>query len=201
MDGTLVDSSTLLANAINHVRAQLRLPALPMDAIIGHVNNHHINPAQYFYETDQFEPIHGEWFNAYYTAHHAAQLRLYDGVKPLLIHLRSQGRQIALATNAHRISTLESLRHLEIESYFDVVVCHDDVPEAKPAPDMLVRAMLTTGTSIQESLFVGDGPRDEEAAYAAGIDYLMVDWGFTQHEDGKKVIKSIDALRKKLDRV
>ena len=201
MDGTLVDSSLLLANAINHVRGHLGLDPLPIDAIIGYVNDHRINPAQYFYEAEHFEPIHEQLFSGYYSQNHHTQLRLYEGILPLLEWLRSSQVRIALATNAHRISTLESLRHLQIESCFDAVVCHDDVPRAKPSPDMLFRAIEMTETSVAESLFIGDGPRDEEAAHAAGIDYRMVDWGFTEHDKGKKVIKSIEALREELERV
>jgi len=196
MDGTLVDSSRLLANAINHVRSRLGLPPMPYDAIIGAVNDHHLNPARYFYESEQFLPIHEQYFSEYYTANHTTQLRLYKGIHPLLKSLKAAGKTLALATNAHRISALESLEHLGITSCFDAVACHDDVPHPKPAPDMLYHILKTLDLPKQSALFVGDGPRDEEAAEAAGIDYLMVDWGFTEHAEDKRVVRSAGALRK-----
>ena len=201
MDGTLIDSSRLLANAVNYVRSKLHLPPMPPEQIIGQVNNHRISPARYFYGIEHFEPIHEQWFSEYYTAHHEHELRVYRGVPELLTWLKEQGGRIALATNAHRISTLESLRHLEIESFFDAVVCHDDVEEPKPAPDMLYRILEQLHCPLESALFVGDGPRDEEAAEAAGMDYIMVDWGFTDHQEGKKVIHDIRELKKELEKV
>ena len=193
MDGTLIDSSRLLANAINYVRGKLALPPMPPQYIIAEINNHQHNPARFFYETDQFEPIHEEWFGEYYTAHHHEELQLYDGIRELLIVLKEQGRHLAVATNAYRSSTIESLRALEIEHFFDAVVCQDDVANPKPAPEMLYRILDRLQTPKENAIFIGDGPRDEEAAQAAGIDYIMVDWGFTDHHD-RAVVKSVEEL-------
>ncbi len=199
MDGTLIDSSRLLANAINHVRCQLHLPPMPQDTILSHVNAPHIDPAKYFYEVDRFEPIHEQWFSEYYSAHHATELQLYDGIRSLLIHLHDRGTTIAVATNAYRVSALESLEHLGIAPLFDAVVCQDDVPHPKPAPDMLYRILGAFHTPKGSAVFVGDGPRDEEAAIAAGIDFIMVDWGYTEHKAEKKVVRSVEELWKKLE--
>jgi phosphoglycolate phosphatase len=200
MDGTLVDSSQLLANTINHVRNKLGLPDMPFEIILSHVNDPDINPARFFYEADAFEPIHEQWFSAYYTAHHAHQLILYPGIKGLLEWLRLGGFGIGLATNAYRRSTLESLRHLEIESYFDAIVCHDDVAHPKPAPDMLEVILRALKIPREAALFVGDGPRDEESAQAAGIEYVMVDWGFTEHAIEQKVVRSAGELKEKIEK-
>jgi phosphoglycolate phosphatase len=200
MDGTLIDSSRLLAHAVNCVRSRLHLPPMPPEQIIGQINNHQINPARYFYGSDHFEPIHEQWFSEYYTAHHDQELLVYHGVPALLIWLKEQGCRIALATNAHRASTLESLRHLGIEPFFDAVVCHDDVEHPKPAPDMLYRILEQLNCPRESALFVGDGPRDEEAAEAAEMDYIMVDWGFTEHPQGKKVIHNVRELKEALEK-
>ena len=199
MDGTLIDSSRTIANSINHVRAQMDLAPMPHEQIISKVNDHSISPAAYFYEIEAFEPIHEQWFNEYYTQNHARELTLYDGIYALLSWLKEQGTLIALATNAYRISALESLRHFGIDSFFDAVVCADDVRRSKPAPDMLYRILLALEKSNEEAIFVGDGPRDEDAAEAAAMDYLMVDWGFTEHSRDKSVISSVAELRERLE--
>ena len=198
MDGTLIDSSRTIANSINHVRKQMDMEPMTHEQIISKVNDHSISPAAYFYEAEQFEPIHEQWFNEYYTQNHAQELALYEGIYALLSWLKEQGILIALATNAYRISTLESLRHFGIESFFDAVVCADDVRRGKPAPDMLYKILLSLDKSNEEAIFVGDGPRDEDAAEAAAMDYLMVNWGFTEHGRDKSVIGSVGELREKL---
>ncbi len=198
MDGTLIDSSRTIANSINHVRQNMGLSPMSYEQIISKINDHSISPAEYFYEVDAFEPIHEKWFNEYYTQNHATELALYPGIYELLVWLKSRGVKVALATNAYRISTLESLRHFGIEQFFDAVACNDDVRTGKPAPDMLYKILLDLDKSNEEAIFVGDGPRDEDAAEAAAMDYLMVNWGFTEHGRDKSVISSVPELQERL---
>jgi len=195
MDGTLVDSSLTIANAINHVRKHLGLPPMESGEILKKVNDHTIDPARTFYNTKHFEPIHEKLFTEYYSKNHGKELILYDGVKELLDRLKEKGKTLALATNAYRHSTMESLRHLGIHDHFDAIACYDDVPHGKPEPDMLHKVLDEVKKPKDQALFIGDGPRDQIAAQKAGMDYLMVDWGFSDHANA---IKSVDQLKNTL---
>ncbi|MCF6244437.1 MAG: HAD family hydrolase [Sulfurovum sp.] len=192
MDGTLVNSSVTIANAINHVRNNLNLPTMEQEHILRLINDHTINPAQVFYGSEVFEPKHEKWFTQYYTKNHENELELYDGIKELLQELKDKNHKLALATNAYRGSTIESLSHLNIHDYFDAIACYDDVENGKPHPDMLLKLLEELKHSNQNSLFIGDGPRDEEASKRAEIPYIMVDWGFTEHTDA---VKSVERLK------
>jgi len=192
MDGTLVDSSLTIANAINRVREKLSLPPMDEKEILDKVNDPTLNPARYFYESEDFTPEHEAWFSEYYTNHHEKELRLYEGIAQLLERLKERGFKLALATNAYRNSTLQSLEHLNLTDIFDAVVCFDDVKRGKPNPAMLLKIVEDLNVSKEEAIFVGDGERDLLAAKAAGIDYIMVNWGFSEYTDN--VIETIDAL-------
>ena len=198
MDGTLVNSSITIANAINYVREQLGFEPMDPQYILERVNDHTINPAQVFYHTQKFEHDHERWFSEYYTKYHDKELILYDGIKELLVALREHGYKLAVATNAYRRSTIESLTHLGIYVLFDGIACYDDVYKGKPYPDMLFKLLDELNVDKKDALFIGDGPRDEQAAKRAGIDYIMVDWGFTEHESDKKVVRSVEELQKLL---
>ena len=195
MDGTLVDSSITIANAINYVRDHLYLPPMDPDLIIKKINDQHLNPAQYFYKTDHFEADHENWFSEYYTKNHDKELVLYQGIKELLESLKKRGMYLAVATNAYRKSTIESLTHLGIVDLFDSIACYDDVDRGKPYPDMLFTILETLEILPEETIFVGDGSRDEKAAKSAGVDYLMVNWGFSDHKDA---IVDVASLRDKI---
>ncbi len=194
MDGTLVDSSITIANAINSVRQKLSLPPMEEKEILDKVNDPHLNPARYFYESEHFTPEHEQWFSEYYTQNHEKELRLYEGIAQLLQRLKKRGFKLALATNAYRNSTLQSLKHLEITDLFDSVVCFDDVKRGKPNPAMLIKVLEDLHVTKEEALFIGDGERDMLAAKAAGIDYIMVNWGFSEYT--QDVIETIEALEK-----
>jgi len=196
MDGTLVDSSVTIANAINYVREHLYLPPMDPRLIIQKINDHHLNPAQYFYKTDRFEADHETWFSEYYTKHHEKELILYEGIKEMLLNLKAKGIQLAVATNAYRVSTIESLTHLGIYDLFDTIACYDDVEHGKPYPDMLIEILEVLHVPREEALFIGDGSRDEMAAKRAEIDYLMVNWGFSDHQDA---IRSVASLRQVIE--
>ena len=197
MDGTLVNSSITIANAINYVRKNLGFEPMEEETILRLVNDPSINPAQTFYHAKSFDADHEKWFSQYYTKNHEHELVLYKGIKELLEALKKQGKSLAVATNAYRGSTIESLTHLGIYEVFDAVACYDDVLQGKPHPDMLYKILDELDYSEKVSIFIGDGPRDELAAIEAKMDYIMVNWGFTEHGD-KEVVCSVEELSKLL---
>jgi len=192
MDGTLVNSSITIANAINYVRQNLGFEPMDAEKILTLVNDHTINPAQMFYHAKAFDADHEKWFSEYYTKNHGSELVLYEGIKELLMGLKAEGKSLAVATNAYRVSTIQSLTHLGIHDLFDSIACFDDVLQGKPYPDMLYKIIDELNYNEEETLFIGDGPRDEEAAKSARIDYIMVEWGFTDHDDA---VGSVEALQ------
>ncbi len=192
MDGTLVNSSLTIANAINYVRQNLGFEPMEQEKILQMVNDHTLNPARTFYHAEAFDADHERWFSEYYTKNHENELVLYDGIKELLESLKDNGHALAVATNAYRGSTIESLTHLDVYDHFDAIACYDDVEKAKPHPDMLYKILDELDHSKEKALFIGDGPRDEMASKKAEIDYIMVDWGFTDHSDA---VRSVDDLR------
>jgi phosphoglycolate phosphatase len=192
MDGTLVNSSLTIANAINYVRSRLGFHPMEQEDILKKINDHTINPAQVFYHARAFDRKHEMWFSEYYTNNHEKELVLYEGVKELLELLKEKGASLAVATNAYRNSTLESLTYLGVHEHFDAIACYDDVPQGKPHPDMLYKILEELDMPAEQSLFIGDGPRDKMASERAGIEYVMVDWGFTEHQ---KAVRSVDELK------
>lgn len=189
MDGTLVDSSITLTNAINYVRAKLNLKPLPKEVVLEQINNPKCNLPKFFYEIDKLEPIHEQWFSEYYSANHDRELALFNGVQQMLEELKQKGIKLAIATNAYRKSTLEALKHLKIESYFDDIACFDDVKEGKPSPDMLLLLLKRSNETKTSAVFVGDSDRDKLAAVSAGIEYISV-------IDGKKRVDFKEITRK-----
>jgi len=197
MDGTLVNSSITIANAINYVRKNLGFEPMDEEHILRLVNDPTINPAQTFYHAKAFDADHERWFSEYYTKNHESELVLYNGIQELLITLKDKGKKLAVATNAYRGSAIESLTHLQVYDLFDSIACYDDVPQGKPHPDMLYKLLDILDVREDEAIFIGDGPRDEMAAKEADMDYIMVDWGFTDHGD-KNAVYSVEELKEKL---
>ena len=195
MDGTLVDSSVTIVNAINHVRSKLNLKPLDKELILTKVNDPELNPALFFYEVEAFSTEHEEWFSDYYTDNHEQELELYTGIDILLKELQEKGYKLAIATNAYRGSTLQSLGHLNVLDYFESIACYDDVGRGKPAPDMLEKNLEDFKLEANDAIFIGDSERDLMAANSLSMDYIMINWGFSDYADA---IHSVDKLKEKI---
>ncbi len=108
----------------------------------------------------------------YYDAHfldYAPHLIVNPDATPVLRELRSRGLPTVLVTNTPGALAREILRAAELG--LDAVVGGTDVPRAKPAPDMILRAAELAGVTPAEALVVGDTEFDRAAARAAGAQF------------------------------
>jgi phosphoglycolate phosphatase len=105
---------------------------------------------------------------------------------------------LAIATNAHRAITIQSLKSLGILYIFDDIVCGDDVTEAKPNPQMLFKILESLEKQPEEAIFVGDGERDMLASERAKIDFILVNWGFDNHKSGVESAEELEERIKNL---
>jgi HAD superfamily hydrolase (TIGR01509 family) len=88
--------------------------------------------------------------------------------------LKERGVPIAIATGSRRERLDATLRAAGLRELFDVTVAQDEVPQAKPAPDLFLRAAELLGVSPAECVAVEDSPTGVEAALAAGMRVVAV---------------------------
>jgi len=192
MDGTLIDSGLAIANAVNFVRAHYGLEPQEKDQMLRAMNDPHINSAQYFYNVDAFTDEHSILFKKYYDENCIKEMELYGGIVELLALCKESNFQMSVATNASSYYAHKMLEYVDVKHYFDLIVGADMVKQAKPSSDMILYTLDTLQIKKQNSLLVGDSIKDIMAAKSAGIDSLLVDWGFSDHDDA---IKDIETLK------
>ncbi len=66
----------------------------------------------------------------------------------------------------------------------DCVVCGDTTPHLKPHPAPLLHAAEELRLAPQSCFYVGDDLRDMQAARAAGMQAIAVEWGYHHPEQG-----------------
>lgn len=108
--------------------------------------------------------------------------------KDVLEGLRALGIRKAVVTNTMTSLAQEILEHAQLASLFEVVGCADQVPRAKPAPDLVHHALEGLGVEPSSAWMVGDSRYDREAARAAGV--WFVGYGI----DGDARIESLSEL-------
>ncbi|RXJ60164.1 HAD family hydrolase [Candidatus Marinarcus aquaticus] len=192
MDGTLVNSGTMIANTINYVRENIGLEILEKHHILTNVNDPKINTAEFFYGTKHFTEEQTILFENYYNQNCLKELEIYDGIETLLKELKGEFK-LAVATNASSIFAHKMLTHLGLREYFDLLYGYDSVSQPKPHPEMVYKIIEDIKTTKERSLLVGDSHKDTQAATSAGVDSILVNWGFSDHSEN--AIESVEELK------
>lgn len=103
------------------------------------------------------------------TDHKILELQPLPGVENTIITARQQGLKLAVASSSPRSWVAGHLKRLDLYQYFDCIVCMEDVPEVKPAPDLFLAALSGLGIKPQEALVFEDSPNGITAGRRANI--------------------------------
>ncbi|AXH12242.1 HAD family hydrolase [Halarcobacter bivalviorum] len=195
MDGTLINSSTPLVNTINYVRENLGFDTLERELILESVNDPKINAAQFFYGTADFTLEQQKLFEEYYDANCLNGLELYSGIKKLIDDLSSEFT-LTVATNANSFFAKKMLEHLEVGHYFNTILGYDSVINPKPHPEMVNKILDKHNIKNTRAQLIGDSHKDIMAATKAGVDSVLVNWGFSNHKED--AIETIEELEQRI---
>lgn len=195
MDGTLINSGFAITNTINYVRTNLGLEELESNYILENVNDPNINSAEFFYGTKEFTDKQTKLFGEYYNEHCLHDLVVYDGIKELINTLKNDFT-LAVATNANSVYAKKMLNHVELGSYFPTILGYDSVSKPKPHPEMVNKILDKHDILKHNAQVIGDSHKDIMAATNAGVDSVLVNWGFSNHE--KDAIETVEELKHRI---
>ncbi len=122
---------------------------------------------------------------------------LRPGVARLMTEARGAGLRLAIVTSASRATLKPILRHslgAELVEQFDVLVCGEDVPHKKPAPDLYLLALARLDLAPRECVAIEDSEMGVAAAVAAGIATIVTTNANTAHEDFDQAQLVVDTL-------
>lgn len=91
------------------------------------------------------------------------------GLIDVLQWARGKGMRVGLASSSSRSLVARVLELLEIEDYFDIVVCGDEIAQKKPAPDIYRKVLRMADCKPEEAIAVEDSDTGIRAAKSAGI--------------------------------
>lgn len=182
LDGTLIDSKTDIATAVNLTLCELGLPIRSREEIFSFVGDgvkRLLRLSVGEENLDQYERSL-QVFRRHYLAHCLDTTRLYPGMWETLQHFKAKPK--AIVTNKSREYTLRILEGLGIANWFAAVESPEDSAELKPDPRMLWRALSACGVSEERVVMIGDSTNDVRAAQAADIQACAVLYGYGNFE-------------------
>ncbi|HXV19908.1 MAG TPA: HAD-IA family hydrolase [Desulfuromonadales bacterium] len=182
LDGTLVDSVADLATAVNLLRAELSLPPLDIPTVRGYVGDGATFLVKRSLPEGLFSEERLQRFLVHYGEHLLESTVLYPGIRTFLDERKNSGLKMAVVTNKpHRLTRL-LLEGLALSGYFPVVIGGDSLPQKKPDPRPVWRALEELAAAPQSTILIGDHHTDLAAGRAAGIRTCFCAWGIG--EDG-----------------
>ena len=180
LDGTLVDSSVDLANAVNALLVELGTAPLAEAAIIGMVGEGAgvlVRRALAAAALDPDTPGALDRFLAHYDRHLLDHTRPYPGMVDTLAWFNGR-LPMAVLTNKPSHPTELILRGLSLRVYFRTVVGGDTAAGRKPNPAALLQLAADSGVEPGRVLMVGDSPIDLATARNAGTQICLARYGF-----------------------
>jgi phosphoglycolate phosphatase len=101
------------------------------------------------------------------------QARPLADLPALLAALRHLGLKIAVATVDDRAPSEATFTAFGIAEYVDALICGDDGPPVKPAPDMVHALCQATGVPPARAVVVGDSVTDLQMGRSAGAGLVV----------------------------
>jgi HAD superfamily hydrolase (TIGR01549 family) len=175
LDGTLVDTMTSAPQAYADTIRSLGGPDVsPSDVLAVW----HIGPTQVVLEHFLGRPVSRhdtEHFHRFFAAV-VATVEPFPGVVEMLDAL-SQGHRLGVLTTATHRAATTMLTGAGLADYFAIVVGGDEVSRPKPAPDGLELTCRRLGTSVTNTVYIGDATVDLQCAEAANASGIHAAWG------------------------
>jgi 2-phosphoglycolate phosphatase len=188
LDGTLVDTAPDFVRVLNDLRLKYGRPALAYDAIRVAVSAGaramiQVGFPEYALDSPEFAALRQEFLDNY-SLGLAQESRLFSGMEDLLTALESRNIPWGIVTNKPRIYSVPLLAGLALNERCQVLVCPDDVSQAKPHPEPMYLACNTLSVSPEHTIYVGDHIRDIQAGNNAGMKTIAVGFGYIpSHEN------------------
>lgn len=188
LDGTLLDTLTDLANAVNTTLRLHGYPQHPISAIRRFVGNGVGQLMRRALPPNTDEAVFAQAlaaFKEYYAAHNCEQTRPYEGILPMLAELSAAGCQLAVVSNKND-ENVQALCQLFFSDTVRLAVGDREGLRRKPAPDSVRYALSQLHAQPQAALYIGDSDVDIQTAQAAGLPCLSVTWGFRGEDELKQ---------------
>ncbi|SFJ22642.1 phosphoglycolate phosphatase [Celeribacter neptunius] len=179
LDGTLIDSAPDIHAMANTLLAREDKDPISLDEARGFVGN----GAKVFVtrmcaarsiKTSEEPRLHKDFLALYETA---VELTVpYPGAIEALTALKAAGHRLGVATNKPESPARAVLEHLNMTSFFEVILGGDSCATHKPDPLMLHEGFKRLGDG--PALFVGDSEIDAAAAKNANTPFLLYTEGY-----------------------
>ena len=180
LDGTLVDTAPDLLAAANRLRQRRglgSLPFAPFRALVSRGGLAMLGQAFPTASSHDIAELLPEFLSCYGESV-AAQSRLFPGMQDVLACLDRSDVPWGVVTNKPEGLARDVMQALALGDRCQVLIGGDTLGVRKPDPAPLLEACRRLSIAPESTVYVGDDPRDVQAAKAAGMPCIAAAWGY-----------------------
>src|SRR5690625_4266291 len=118
--------------------------------------------------------------------HHNDLISVFPNVKDTLEQLHANGIKMGIVSTKMRNGVELGLEVTKLEHFFDSIISLDDVNNAKPHPEPVLRGMKELNGIPETTIMIGDNFQDIESGKNAGVKTAGVAWS----------LKGVDVLKR-----
>ncbi len=184
MDGTVLDTLGDLTAALNHTLRGQGFPERTRAEVQSFIGNGVKMLLKRGAPEGTDEKTLSKMYKTYaeyYFSHMDVNTKPYEGIEELLEKLREGGVKRALLSNKAD-GAARTLCEEYFPGMFDVAYGEREGVPRKPAPDGVFDVLRVMDVPAERALYVGDSGVDLETARRAGLDCVIVDWGYLNSE-------------------
>lgn len=185
LDGTLLDTATDLARALNRLRQEWSMPALPLTAIRPVVSEGTPGLLKVGFGIGSDEPLFKTLrprFLELYQQDIAAETTLFGGMEEVLDWLEARSLPWGIVTNKPGWLTKTLLEVIGLAKRPACVICGDTLAQRKPDPAPLLYGSRLVGVKPAFCWYIGDAEVDITAGNRAGMVTLIASFGYIAAE-------------------
>lgn len=195
LDGTLLDTAPQFHNALNILLRKHSKEIVEFEEVRIRVSDGAgslITLGFGFEQNDQnFEPMRLELLDEYSKT--CLESKPFEGIKDVLEKLNLKKIAWGIVTNKPSFFAEKIIKNLKWDQNNVILVCPDHVNNRrKPKPDTIMKAINMKDIDIEHIVYVGDCWKDIDAAKNAGLDSVLVKYGYSNFESIKDVTATID---------
>ena len=184
LDGTILDTLEDLCDSVNFSLERFHMPKRSLDEIRCFVGNG-IRKLVLLAVPENTDPDTAdavfECFREHYLKFAAVKTKPYPKIPEVLKELKRMQIRTAVFSNKAD-AVVQNLCSFYFPGLFDTCRGEREGFRRQPFPDVIYDLQKTFSVSKKEILYIGDSDVDEMTARNAGVDLLLVDWGFRDRD-------------------
>lgn len=205
LDGTILDTLDDLTDSVNYALDKHGYPTRTKEEIRTFVGDGLLMLVRRAIAPEADENVIQTVFatqKAYYKDHCADKTKPYDGILELLAELKKADVKLAVVSNKADYA-VQILCEQYFSGIFHMAVGEKEAVRKKPAPDSVYAVLDELQVEKERAVYIGDSEVDIETAKNAGLDAVLVTWGFRdteflQEKGAKTLVNDRNALKNAL---